>query len=83
MSDKRLRKLENNYSKMDQKIDSICEKLENVPTKKEMEYANERLIQRTLKEADGRYANKVVELIVFGGVGASLLYLVNEILAII
>lgn len=83
MSDERLRKLENNYSKMEEKIDNLCDKLDDVPTKKEMELANEKLIQKTLKQADGRYASKVVELIVFGGAGIALTYLINEVLSII
>lgn len=83
MSDKRLRKLENNYSKMDQKIDNICEKLEDVPTKEEMQLANEKLIQKTLNEVNKRHASKTVELIVYSGAGIALAYLLNEVLVII
>lgn len=87
MSDERLRKLENNYSKMEEKQDQILNQVkelkENTINQEQMELANEKLIQKALQQADDRYASKRVEVMVFGGAGIALAYLVNEVLSII
>lgn len=50
------------FKNFNMEIEFIKEKLEQMPTKAEMELANEKLIERL----DKRYAGKLVEKIVFG-----------------
>lgn len=72
-----------NVEKLKMEIDEIKEKLDNIPTRDEMRLSNEKLIQRVLEQADDRYASKAVEKIVYTGVGAALLWMLNQILALL
>ena len=76
-----------NFENLQMQIDNIEEKVDNieekVPTKKEMQLANERLIKKVLEHTDDRYASKRVESLVYGLVGAALIYMVNELLGLL
>ena len=76
-----------NPNTMAEQINHIQEKLEKVPTKKEMQLENQKLLRQTLSEVDQNYVSKerfkVVESIVFGGVVLGLTYLVNNILGLL
>ncbi len=87
MPDQRLTTLEKNYSLMDQKLDQISADIkdlkENTISRHEMELANRKLVEEIFCKADGMFASKVTEMIVYGGAGAGLLYLINNLLEII
>ena len=61
-------------------INYIKDKLEKIPTRQEMELANEKLVERVLNKCDDRYASKLTERIVFAMAGAILLGVVYAIL---
>lgn len=68
-------------------IESINEKLEEVPTEDGMKLANKEMIEEVFKQADKKYASQknfqLVSGIVFSGVGAVLLWAVNQVLNLI
>ena len=46
-------------------IKYIKEKLDKLPTRAEMDLANEKLVERVLNKCDDRYANKLTQTIVY------------------
>jgi len=62
-------------STINMEIKYIKEKLEKMPTKAEMDLANEKLMERWFTKADSKYAAKLTERILYGiiGVGGSLI----------
>ncbi len=55
-------------------------KIDNLPTKADMELSNEKLIQRMFEEADKKYASKITEKIVWIVSTTIVLFIVNGIL---
>ncbi len=91
MPDQRLTTLEKNYSLMDQKLDQISADIKELKvcaiTEDKMEIANRHLVEEVFEKAERKYAHKtrveLIEKVVFGAVGAGLLYLINNLLEII
>ena len=56
-------------TKIETKLETIDKKLDEMPTKAEMDLANEKLVNYIFKNADNRYASKLVERVVYGVIG--------------
>jgi len=69
--------------KITEEMNFIKEKLENMPTKQEMELCNEKLVDRILKEAEKRFASKLTERIVYTMVGIIIAYVLGKWLNLI
>ncbi len=92
-----------NFKNLQMQINNIEDKLDSiekkVPTKEEMELANERLIKKVIQKADERYAtadntltkeeadenyaSKKVEKALYVGAGSILLWAIKSILSLI
>lgn len=75
--------MEKQMVKIEKDVDSINDKLEKMPTKEEMSLANKELVEDIFSKANEKYANKLIERIVYAGIGMALLYLLNNLLEII
>lgn len=57
-------KIKNKMAKTEEQINSIKDKLDNIPTRKEMQLDNRELIEEILQKTDKKYADKKTEKIV-------------------
>lgn len=72
---------------MQNQLDAIKEKLDNVPTRQEVELSNERLLKEALTCVEAKFVSverfKPIEKIVYGLAGAGLLGLAYAIFALV
>lgn len=66
------------FSTMQTELKYIKEKIEKVPTKTEMELANEKLVEKVLNKCDTRYATKALEKIVIFIGGAVIVQIIGR-----
>ena len=85
--DSRITNLETNFSVVDQKLDDICKKLDNIPTKSELEATNTKQEMKIKKDIKDEYATKdrvqrIEKLLWFtlgGAFAGAIAYLFTEI----
>lgn len=84
MTQNKITNLEKNYARMDENLKNLSDSLCRIEGKLDKYIdKDEKSSQLFREEMRGTYASKRVELIVYGGVGVSLIWLLSNVLELV